>query len=269
MQHNFEGALSLSESQTAIPAEAILAIGSLCENVHASENRESKLDPKGSKGEKSNSTSSHSSDVEDERSESQSTAQRKFKPPSSKRQQLTSVEAAEIFELRPRHGKNKGPRRGSMLICKKIAPKYGVSPKTIRDIWRGRTWLHATEHLWTEDEKKQKLTQCAPTDSIASHAADAQCSREHCTDSVKADPLLSAHPTPFHNGPWPSANAQRANFADNRLLFGAAPPAFFATSFCSPPAFNTACAPPLPAWSGFGGLRLPPAPPAARAPPPQ
>ena len=29
-----------------------------------------------------------------------------------------------------------------------IAKRYGVSPKTIRDIWNRRTWAYATIHLW-------------------------------------------------------------------------------------------------------------------------
>ena len=78
---------------------------------------------------------------------------KKFKHPSSKRQQLSGKEAVEIFQMRPRSGKDKPLRRGSKLLCKTIAPEYGVSAKTIRDIWSGRTWLNATEHLWTEEEK--------------------------------------------------------------------------------------------------------------------
>ena len=78
---------------------------------------------------------------------------RKFKPPSSKRQQLTAEEAAEIYLMRPKVvGKGDRPKRGSMIKCKSIAPKYGVSAKTIRDIWRGRTWIEATRHLWTREE---------------------------------------------------------------------------------------------------------------------
>jgi hypothetical protein len=61
--------------------------------------------------------------------------------------------------MRPKMKGEKVLKRGSMLICKVIAPKFGVSPKTVRDIWRGRTWLHATQHLWTDEEKKVKADQ--------------------------------------------------------------------------------------------------------------
>ena len=97
-------------------------------------------------------------------------ATKKFKPPSSKRQQLTDKEAVEIFQQRPRARKGKTLRKGSMLLCKTIAPKYGVSAKTIRDIWRGRTRLHATEHLWTPDDKLPKATISALVSRSASVA---------------------------------------------------------------------------------------------------
>ena len=81
---------------------------------------------------------------------------RPFKPSSSKRQQLTADEAAEIYKLRPLPGKGGSLRRGSMLHCKAVAPKYGVTPKTIRDVWSGRSWAEATRPLWTEEEIKRR-----------------------------------------------------------------------------------------------------------------
>ena len=84
---------------------------------------------------------------------------RTFKPAYSKRQQLTAEEAAEIFSLRPKPAKGIPSKRGSMIHCKSIGPKFGVSPKTIRDIWRGRTWTEATKHLWTPEEHTQITTQ--------------------------------------------------------------------------------------------------------------
>ena len=53
-------------------------------------------------------------------------------------------------------GKGGQLRRGSMLHCKAIAPKYGVTPKTIRDVWSGRSWAEATKPLWTEEEIKRR-----------------------------------------------------------------------------------------------------------------
>jgi hypothetical protein len=35
----------------------------------------------------------------------------------------------------------------------RIAGQYGVSPKTIRDIWNRRTWSYTTAHLWHEEKE--------------------------------------------------------------------------------------------------------------------
>jgi len=84
---------------------------------------------------------------------------RPFKDPSSKRQQLTAEEAAEIYARRPvSHKRGRMFRKGSMNECKKLGPKYGVTAKTIRDIWYGRTWQAATRHLWTNEEVAQRTT---------------------------------------------------------------------------------------------------------------
>jgi len=53
-------------------------------------------------------------------------------------------------------GKGGQLRRGSMLHCKSIAPKYGVTPKTIRDVWSGRSWAKTTRHLWTDEEIRRR-----------------------------------------------------------------------------------------------------------------
>eukprot|EP00961_Rhodomonas_salina_P124842 1682654-Rhodomonas_salina.3 len=79
-------------------------------------------------------------------------ASRPFKHPSSKRQQLTSDEAAEIYSMRPAFAKGSTLRKGCMEKSKMIAPHFGVTPKTVRDIWHARTWVLATRHLWTQEE---------------------------------------------------------------------------------------------------------------------
>jgi hypothetical protein len=82
-------------------------------------------------------------------------SRRPFKPASSKKQQLTAEDAVEIFKRRPKVKYGGSLRRGSMLHCKTIAPLYGVTPKTIRDVWSGRSWIEATRHLWTEQERER------------------------------------------------------------------------------------------------------------------
>ena len=37
----------------------------------------------------------------------------------------------------------------------KVAKKYGVSPKTVRDIWNHKSWVNATEHLWKDPKNQQ------------------------------------------------------------------------------------------------------------------
>mmetsp|Transcript_41445 Transcript_41445/g.100138 ORF Transcript_41445/g.100138 Transcript_41445/m.100138 type:complete len:484 (+) Transcript_41445:155-1606(+) len=73
-----------------------------------------------------------------------------------KRIRLSQQQAIEIFMLRPQPSEDGVMRRGSMLHCKSIAPRFNVTPKTIRDIWNGRTWSHATRHLWTRWEKQRR-----------------------------------------------------------------------------------------------------------------
>jgi hypothetical protein len=36
-----------------------------------------------------------------------------------------------------------------------VAHMFGVSPKTVRDIWNRRTWAYTTAHLWTEEEDNE------------------------------------------------------------------------------------------------------------------
>jgi hypothetical protein len=38
-----------------------------------------------------------------------------------------------------------------------VSAKYGVSAKTIRDIWNGRTWTSATSALWSSSSSMQEV----------------------------------------------------------------------------------------------------------------
>jgi hypothetical protein len=71
---------------------------------------------------------------------------------------LTAEQAMEIYGLKP------APR--SDLLSKQqrtrglslpIAKQYGVSPKTIRDIWNRRTWAFATVCLLPANGVKDKV----------------------------------------------------------------------------------------------------------------
>ena len=56
---------------------------------------------------------------------------------------LTAEQAAEIYSLKNFCLQGSKHRGYSLPIAK----KYGVSPKTIRDIWNRQTWTFATVHL--------------------------------------------------------------------------------------------------------------------------
>ena len=159
-------------------------------------------------------------------------SQRKFKPSSSKRQQLTAEEAAEIYKMRPKvESKGKRPKRGSMIRCKSIAPKFGVSAKTIRDIWRGRTWIEATRHLWTSEEKQRRAIHgedqsdsdaddqvkqgetMSRMHGVAINNQFLQRTMSHETSSLA--PNLQHHP--IGSAPWVSGHA---SWPTNQLPFG-------------------------------------------------
>ena len=64
---------------------------------------------------------------------------------------LTSEQAREIFGLRKTHGY---PNLHTASLS--LAPKFYVCAKTIRDIWKGRSWLGATYDLWEEEERPSR-----------------------------------------------------------------------------------------------------------------
>ena len=81
--------------------------------------------------------------------------------------------------------------RGSMLRCKTIAPRYGVTPKTIRDIWCGRTWPQTTEHLWTDEERAARQSLRKP-DALRGH--DVKQALEDLRVSFLGTPAAPAAP---------------------------------------------------------------------------
>jgi hypothetical protein len=77
---------------------------------------------------------------------------RQVKAASSKCRQLTADEALEIYRLRPSMKSPGKLRRGAMLHCKAVAPRFAVSAKTVREIWSGRSWTRVTRPEWTAAE---------------------------------------------------------------------------------------------------------------------
>jgi hypothetical protein len=64
---------------------------------------------------------------------------------------LTNQQARDIFQLKSGHG---FASLHSASI--RLASKYGVSSKAIRDIWKGRSWLEATFDLWNVEDRPAK-----------------------------------------------------------------------------------------------------------------
>mmetsp|Transcript_50008 Transcript_50008/g.131571 ORF Transcript_50008/g.131571 Transcript_50008/m.131571 type:complete len:236 (-) Transcript_50008:185-892(-) len=58
---------------------------------------------------------------------------------------LNAQQASAIFQLRPNPDSSDGEPQ--LATAKVVAKAFGVSPKTVRDIWHARTWAHATCHL--------------------------------------------------------------------------------------------------------------------------
>jgi hypothetical protein len=67
---------------------------------------------------------------------------------------LSREQAINIYSRRPDKMSFKKSRRGTMVGCEAVALEFGVTPKTIRDIWRGRTWGEATGHPQSDAESR-------------------------------------------------------------------------------------------------------------------
>ena len=71
---------------------------------------------------------------------------------------LTVHEAVEIYTFKVAArgqlevtGEPKSLKGASVALAK----KYGVTPRTIRDIWNRHSWSYATQHLWTYEEESK------------------------------------------------------------------------------------------------------------------
>ncbi len=64
------------------------------------------------------------------------------------RASISRTEAREILIV-----KSKLRLEGSHHASIRLAAKYRISSKAIRDIWKGRSWLDATFDLWSEEDR--------------------------------------------------------------------------------------------------------------------
>ena len=74
---------------------------------------------------------------------------------------LTDEQAKEIYQI---YLAEFSPSSSTSMLVKrksststKLAAMYGVSPKTIRDVWNGRTWVSATSMLVNKEGLSSKL----------------------------------------------------------------------------------------------------------------
>ena len=66
---------------------------------------------------------------------------------------LTQQQAAEIFELKSIEDNELLVRRSGSR-SRLVAERYGVSPKTVRDIWNCKTWICATKQLFQRESNE-------------------------------------------------------------------------------------------------------------------
>jgi hypothetical protein len=126
-----EAAMTFLENSSAVPSRVVQVLRYL----YYSQSQKSSILPR---------TDSSKDGLERRSSLSESEDPTLCRQNSSKRLRMTKQQALEIYHLRPNQGISDKLRRGSMSGCKALAVKYGVTAKTIRDIWRGRTWTEAT-----------------------------------------------------------------------------------------------------------------------------
>jgi hypothetical protein len=64
---------------------------------------------------------------------------------------ITAADAAKIYSAKSRKTRHEAAR---------LAAKFGITAKAIRDIWRRRTWKRTTEHLWARQETQNDMENC-------------------------------------------------------------------------------------------------------------
>jgi hypothetical protein len=75
-------------------------------------------------------------------------------------------------------------QREEITYCVLLAARYGVSSKTIRDIWNRKTWASATKHLFDQE-------QVSPIDRSFVECLDSQVQSEYITSVSLVSPCIS------------------------------------------------------------------------------
>lgn len=89
---------------------------------------------------------------------------------------LTSAQAKDIFAIRPSmdspDARAARGRISESARSRAVGARYGISAKTVRDIWNRVTWTAATEPLWTDQEVRCHIAARAAACGLdAAHAA--------------------------------------------------------------------------------------------------
>jgi hypothetical protein len=76
---------------------------------------------------------------------------------SSKGTGMNDVLAVEIYKCKPAFNapsssvaRHKSLGRRARGLSSIVSAQFGVSPKTVRDIWNHKTWVQATNYLWEQ-----------------------------------------------------------------------------------------------------------------------
>jgi hypothetical protein len=136
---------------------------------------------------------------------------------------------------------------GDKLSAAAVSRMYGVSDKTVRDIWRGRTWSRETQHMdpsrplvhkqvgrpqGAKDKKPRKVRQGAGT------LIQERMPERSAAHSAEADPMATgqggqAQTFQKYNDKNEESEAIYAHH--EALMYNARDPSFFGSSNCSKP----------------------------------
>ena len=125
---------------------------------------------------------------------------------------LNREQAIEIFQLRP-HGTSEGIGRSSLAVAR----IYKVSEKTVRDIWRGRTWHHETLHL---DPSRPARADTPPGRPLGRKDSAPRRRPAPSLSAIAKLPAAEVADDPFHDD-WP--NWHRADRSTEMQLQGSVP----------------------------------------------
>ena len=118
---------------------------------------------------------------QDERSDSDSHRDDVLTPgpsgASRSRSGLTREQALQIYGRRPGQMGFQKSRRGTMVGCEAVAVEFGVTPKTVRDIWRGRTWGEATGHPQSHETRSALQPSALPIRNVMGRYALSEIKR--------------------------------------------------------------------------------------------